>query len=98
MTHNVHTLLSCMVFILLPTEAAGLGAEASELAEKHSVGFPYPCHIRGLGVVAARGVGVPAEAARGVGVPVGAARVVGVPAWGVGVPVVAARGVGVPGH
>jgi hypothetical protein len=88
MTHTVHTLLSCMVFILLPTGAAGLEAEASELAEKHSVGVPYPCHIRGLGVVAARGVGVPA---RGVSVPVVAAR-------GVDVPVVAARGVGVPGH
>jgi hypothetical protein len=57
-----------MVFILLPTGAEGLGAEASELAEKHSVGVPYPCHIRGLGVVAARGVGVPVVAARAVGV------------------------------
>jgi hypothetical protein len=77
-----------MVFISLPTGAAGLGAEASELAEKHNVGVPYPCHIRGLGVVAARGVGV----------PVGAARGVSVPARCVGVPVVAARGVVVPGH
>jgi hypothetical protein len=68
-----------MVFILLLTGAAGLGAEASELAEKHSVGVPYPCHIRGLGVVAARVVGVSVVAARGVGVPVLAARVVSVP-------------------
>jgi hypothetical protein len=58
MAHTVHTLLSCMVFMFLPTGVAGLGAEAPELVEKH------PSHIPRLGVVAARGLGVPAPDVR----------------------------------